>query len=257
MANNAPSQKDNAAVITDQDVVVIIPTYNECDTLERTHAELRHVLPNVTVLVVDDASPDGTGDIADRIAESDPHTHVLHRRHKDGLGGAYLQGFAWALEREAAYIVEMDADGSHRPEDLQAMLRVADRADLTIGSRWITGGAVRHWSWTRRLLSRAGNAYVKVLLKMPVRDATAGFRVFKAATLAGMDLSDVHSAGYCFQVDMTRRVFRAGLVIQEHPITFIERRAGASKMSNAIVREALWRVTLWGVLDRLSRRRSG
>jgi len=239
-----------------EDVVVIIPTYNEADTLERTHAELRRFLPDVTVLVVDDASPDGTGAIADNIAQQDSATHVLHRGQKDGLGGAYLAGFAWALDRNAAYICEMDADGSHRPEDLQAMLLVADGADLTIGSRWIAGGAVRNWSWTRRWLSRAGNAYVKAMLKMPVRDATAGLRVFKAATLSGMDLSDVHSAGYCFQVDMTRRVFRAGLKIQEHPITFIERRAGASKMSNAIVREALWRVTLWGILDRFSRRRS-
>lgn len=239
-----------------EEVVVIIPTYNEADTLEGTCADLRTLLPNVTVLVVDDASPDGTGNIADDLARVDSRLHVLHRQHKDGLGSAYLAGFAWALERNPAYVVEMDADGSHRAEDLFGMLNIAAAADLTIGSRWIPGGAVRNWSWSRKLLSRAGNAYVRGLLRMPVRDATAGLRVFKAATLAGMDLSDVNSAGYCFQIDMTRRVFQAGLRIQEHPITFVERRAGASKMSNAIVREALWRVTVWGVLDRLLKRNS-
>jgi dolichol-phosphate mannosyltransferase len=238
------------------DVIIVIPTYNEADTLATTVHEVRATLPLATLLIVDDGSPDGTGDIADELAQQDSRTHVLHRALKAGLGSAYLAGFTWALERQPQFIVEMDADGSHRAEDLHAMLMHADSADLTIGSRWIPGGAVRNWSWPRQLLSRAGNAYVRFMLRMPVRDATAGLRVFKAATLAALDLTDVSSAGYCFQVDMTRRVHLAGLTIREHPIIFVERRAGASKMSNAIVREALWRVTVWGIADRFGRRRS-
>ena len=233
--------------------VVVMPTYNEADTLAGTWRDLRAQLPDVTLLVVDDGSPDGTGAIADALAAGDTNMSVMHRPAKAGLGAAYIAGFRWALDHGAAYIVEMDADGSHRAIDLAAMLARATDADLTIGSRWVRGGRVENWSWPRILLSRAGNTYVRAMLGMPVRDATAGFRVFKASVLASMDLSDVHSAGYCFQVDMTRRVFRAGLTIAEHPITFVERRAGTSKMSNAIVREALWRVTVWGLADRLRR----
>lgn len=237
--------------------VVVMPTYNEADTLAGTWRDLREQLPEVLLLVVDDGSPDGTGAIAEALAAGDAQMSVMHRPAKAGLGAAYLAGFRWALDHGASYVVEMDADGSHRAVDLAAMLRDAADADLTIGSRWVRGGRVENWSWPRMLLSRAGNTYVRAMLGMPVRDATAGFRVFKASVLASMDLSDVHSAGYCFQVDMTRRVFQAGLSIREHPITFVERRAGQSKMSNAIVREALWRVTVWGVVDRLRRFTSG
>lgn len=230
-------------------VVIVMPTYNEVDTLAITIADVRAHLPDATLLIVDDGSPDGTGVLADEYAQADEHVYVLHRSHKAGLGAAYIAGFTWAVERAPQYIVEMDADGSHRAADLVGMLQSAHTSDLTIGSRWVSGGRVENWSRARLLLSRLGNTYVRLMLRMPVRDATAGFRVFKTAVLTSMDLADVHSAGYCFQVDMTRRVFRSGLTISEYPITFVERRAGRSKMSNAIVREALWRVTLWGLHD--------
>jgi dolichol-phosphate mannosyltransferase len=224
-----------------------MPTYEEADSLPGVLARLRTTLPDVDVLVVDDASPDGTGRIADDHARRDPGVHVLHRTGKAGLGVAYRAGFAWGLSRGYDVLVEMDADGSHLPEELHRLLDASADADLVIGSRWVEGGAVVNWPWHRRLISRGGTLYARLALGLPVHDATAGFRAFRAATLRRIDIAGVASQGYCFQIDMTRRVHEAGLRVVEVPVTFVERELGRSKMSSAIVREALWRVTLWGL----------
>lgn len=234
-------------------VLVIIPTYNELDALPRTLARLRRAEPTADVLVVDDASPDGTGELADSLAAEDPAVHVLHRAGKEGLGKAYLAGFAWGLERGYTTLVEMDADGSHRPEELGRLLAVATAPgapDLVIGSRWVPGGAVENWPWHREVLSRGGNTYTRLALGLPVKDATAGFRAYRADTLVRLLREDVASAGYCFQVDMAWRVHRLGGRITEVPILFVEREHGVSKMNRSIVVEALWRVTGWGLRHR-------
>lgn len=228
-------------------VVTIIPTYNEIESLPLTLGRLRAAVPSSDVLIVDDNSPDGTGDLADRAAAGDDQVHVLHRTGKEGLGAAYIAGFRWAMERKYDLLVEMDADGSHRPEQLQSLLDVVDEADLVIGSRWVKGGSVENWPLRRTLLSRAGSFYSKIMLGLPVRDITAGFRVFRRTTLEALDLSAVESVGYGFQVDMTFRVARLGLRIVEVPITFVERELGASKMSGNIVVEAILNVTRWGL----------
>lgn len=232
--------------------LVVIPTYQERSTLPETLQRLRAAAPEVDVLVADDASPDGTGEIADAHAAADRAVHVLHRPAKHGLGRAYVAGFRWGLERGYEALVEMDADGSHQPEALPDLLEALDRtgADLVLGSRWVPGGRVVNWPRTRELLSRIGNSYTRLALGLPVRDATGGYRVYRAATLDRLPLGEVQSQGYCFQVDMAQRVHRAGGRIVEVPITFVERRAGESKMSHAIVVEALWRVTLWGARHR-------
>ncbi|MBI3688162.1 MAG: polyprenol monophosphomannose synthase [Actinobacteria bacterium] len=231
-------------------VLVVIPTYNERDNLEAILGRVRAAVPPAEVLVVDDSSPDGTGDLADTAAKADPRIHVLHRTTKDGLGQAYLTGFGWALEHGYDVIVEMDADGSHAPEELPRLLAALDGADLVLGSRWVPGGLVRNWPRTRLLLSRGGNLYTRVLLRMPIKDATGGYRAYRAEVLRGLDLAGVSSQGYCFQVDLARRTWQAGYRVTEVPITFTERVLGQSKMSGSIVREALWRVTLWGVSSR-------
>jgi dolichol-phosphate mannosyltransferase len=233
--------------------LIVIPTYNEAANLEPLVAELRAHAADADILIVDDASPDGTGQIADRLA-ADPAVHVLHRPGKEGLGVAYGAGFAWGLQRpEYEWFVEMDADGSHRPVELRRLRNAAHVADLVIGSRWVPGGRVLDWPWTRRFISKAGTAYARVMLGLPVHDATAGFRVLTRRALESAALGTVASHGYCFQIDMTRRIHEAGLPVVEVPVTFIERRHGASKMTTGIVVEALWRVTLWG-LQRLFRR---
>lgn len=237
-------------------VLVIIPTYNELEALPRTLARLRAAEPGADVLVVDDASPDGTGDLADSLAATDPAFHVLHRTGKEGLGKAYLAGFAWGLERGYTTLVEMDADGSHRPEELGRLLAVAttpDAPDLVIGSRWVPGGAVENWPWHREMLSRGGNTYTRIALGLPVNDATAGFRAYRSDTLTRLLREDIASAGYCFQVDMAWRVHRLGGRITEVPILFVEREHGVSKMNRSIVVEALWRVTGWGLRHRWRR----
>jgi len=231
--------------------LVVIPTYNEIDSLPRTLAALDDWAPDVHVLVVDDGSPDGTGSWADRRAETDPRVTVLHNAVKSGLGGAYLAGFRWALARDWDVICEMDADGSHRARDLpQLLAAVRDGADLAIGSRWVPGGAVVNWPRNRHLLSRCANLYANVLIGLGVSDATAGFRAFRRSTLEALDLEAVESAGYCFQIDMTRRVKDAGLRIAEVPVTFVERELGESKMDGDIISEALVRVARWGVQRR-------
>lgn len=245
---------DNAD--TQPRVLVVIPTYDERENLPTALERLRANVPHADLLVVDDGSPDGTGELAEEIAAHDAEAtgrtaiHVLHRTGKLGLGTAYITGFRWALERGYDVVVEMDADGSHRAEDLPRLLDAVRDADLVIGSRWVPGGSVVNWPVSRQLLSRGGNTYTRLALGLPLRDATAGFRAFRAETLAKMALDEVASAGYCFQVDMAWRVQRAGGRIVEVPITFVERELGRSKMSRAIVVEALANVTVWGVEQR-------
>ena len=233
--------------------VVVIPTFNERDTLSSIITRVRAAVPTADILVVDDNSPDGTGAIADELAAQDPQIHVMHRLGKEGLGAAYLAGFAWALQHDYGVIVEMDADGSHQPEQLPDLLAALDDADLVLGSRWVRGGGTQNWSKAREMLSRGGNRYTRVLLGMPIHDATGGFRAFRAQTLRQLDLHEVASQGYCFQVDLAWRAAQRGLRITEVPITFVERTAGDSKMSQRIVAEALWRVTVWGIDDRVTR----
>lgn len=237
--------------------LVIVPTYNEAENLTTIIGRIREAEPSAHVLVVDDGSPDGTGEIADGLADADPAVHVLHRAGKQGLGAAYLAGFDWGRERGYGFLVEMDADGSHPPERLPQLLSAAGAgAGLVIGSRWVRGGAVRNWPLHRQLLSRGANTYARIVLGLGVHDATAGYRVFRRETLDAIDLGSVSSHGYCFQIDLTLRTDAAGIDIVETPITFVERARGESKMSGSIVAEALWRVTLWGVRRRLSALRS-
>ena len=231
-------------------VVVIIPTYEEATNVEHIVGRVRAALPAVDVLVVDDASPDGTGELADKLAEADPHVHVLHRLGKQGLGVAYLDGFGWALRHGYDVLVQMDADGSHQPEELPRLLAALEQADLVLGSRWVPGGRVHNWPARRKALSRGGNTFTRVALGLPLHDATAGFRVFRRTTLEGLDLATVASQGYCFQVDLARRAVGAGFSVVEVPITFVERERGHSKMDRSIVREAFWRVTAWGLRRR-------
>jgi len=234
-------------------VLVVVPTYNEADNIRGIVDRIRRAVPAAEVLIVDDASPDGTGALADRMARADGHLHVLHRGAKQGLGAAYVAGFGWAVERGYAAVAEMDADGSHAPEELPRLLDAARDADVVIGSRWTTGGRVVNWPLRRRLLSRLGNLYTRLALGMPLSDATGGFRVYRVSALRRLALPSVASQGYAFQVELSWRAHRAGLRTVEVPITFVERERGTSKMSPVIVGEALWRVTLWSVLDRRRR----
>lgn len=244
--------------MTEGRVLVVVPTYNEAAALPALVQRVRTAVPDAHVLVADDNSPDGTGDVAQALADEDDHVHVLHRSAKNGLGAAYLAGFRWGTSRGYDVLVEMDADGSHRPEHLPAMLDLLHDADVVIGSRWVPGGGVVNWPQYRKWLSRGGNRYTQLMLGLGVRDATAGYRVYRASALSRLDLDTVASQGYCFQVDLTRRAAAAGLRIVEYPISFVEREVGDSKMSGTIVAEALWRVTAWGVQDRVGRwRRSG
>ncbi len=231
-------------------VLVVIPTYDEIDNLESILTRTRAANPGVDILVVDDSSPDGTGELADRLAAQDEQIHVLHRAEKDGLGRAYLAGFAWGLAQGYHVLAEMDADGSHAPEQLPDLLTALAKADLVIGSRYVPGGDVRGWAAWRLLLSRGGNGYARAMLRLPVRDATGGFRAFRADILRQLHLDDISSAGYCFQVDMAWRTWRAGYDIVEVPISFTERVRGRSKMSSSIVGEALVRVGWWGLHNR-------
>jgi dolichol-phosphate mannosyltransferase len=231
-------------------VVMVVPTYNEADNIGWLLGRLRAAQPDVDVLVVDDNSPDGTGRLADELAAADSAVHVLHRPGKNGLGAAYLAGFAWALEAGYDVVGEMDADGSHQPEQLQRLLDSLEGADLVIGSRWIPGGSVVNWPLRREALSRGGNLYVRMLLGISIRDATAGFRVFRRGALEKIDLASVESTGYVFQTDLVTRCLRAGLTVREVPIEFVERVRGDSKMSGAVAAESLRRITRWGLRER-------
>jgi dolichol-phosphate mannosyltransferase len=239
-----------------QRLLVVIPTYQERENIERIVERVLGSVPAADVLVVDDGSPDGTGKIADELAENDARVHVLHRTAKAGLGAAYIAGFGWGLERGYDVLVEMDADGSHAPEQLPRLLRGLEQADLVLGSRWIPGGAVVNWPRSREALSRGGNLYVRMALGIGLRDATGGYRAFRRAVLERIDYATVASEGYCFQVDLARRALAAGFRVVEVPITFVERERGESKMSGDIVREALVRVGQWGVAHRTAQVRA-
>lgn len=230
-------------------VVTIIPTYNEIESLPQTITRLREAVPESDILVVDDNSPDGTGQLADTIARSDSQVKTLHRQDKEGLGAAYIAGFRWAMDAGYDVIVEMDADGSHRPEQLPQLLEaVSNGADLAIGSRWVPGGRVVNWPLHRKLLSQAGCLYSKLVLRVSVRDMTGGFRAFRRRTLESLDLSNIESVGYCFQVDLAWKVSQQGMRIAEVPITFVEREYGDSKMSGHIIFESVLRITQWGLV---------
>jgi dolichol-phosphate mannosyltransferase len=212
-------------------------------------------VPTAYVLVADDNSPDGTGKLADALAEDDDHVQVLHRPGKQGLGAAYIAGFRWAAEQGFDVVVEMDADGSHAPEELPRLLDALRDADLVLGSRWVPGGRVVNWPKSRMVLSRGGNLYTRLVLGLPLGDATGGYRAYRRTVLDSLDLAAVASQGYCFQVDLAWRVAREGYRVVEVPITFTERERGQSKMSSSIVREALWRVTVWGAAARVEQAR--
>lgn len=260
----APSRRGRGATPAARRAVVIVPTYNEVESLEQTVDAIRAAAPELHILVVDDTSPDGTGELADRLAAADPRITVLHHEVRAGLGGAYLAAFGTALAGGFDILIEMDADGSHPADALPALIAALGpddpaepaHADMVIGSRWVRGGGFVDWPAARRLLSRAGNAYARIALGIRVRDATAGFRSYRADVLRTLDLDGVESRGYCFQIDMTRRVLNAGYRVAEVPIVFTERRRGASKMNSRIVLEAMWRVTQWGVARRFSRRKT-
>ena len=240
----------------DSRVVVVIPTYNEAENIRVILDRLRAAQPAIDVLVVDDGSPDGTGKIADEYAERDPAIHVLHRTVKEGLGAAYLEGFAWALDQGYDVIGEMDADGSHQPEQLHRLLEALPQADLVIGSRYVPGGSVVNWPLRRQWLSKGGNRYIRALLGIKIRDVTAGYRLFHRDTLLAIDLASVESTGYVFQADLAYRTLRAGLVVREVPIEFIERERGKSKMSADVATESLRLITEWGVAQRRAHRKS-
>lgn len=236
-------------------VLVIIPTYNERDNIERIAGRVREAVPSVDVLVVDDASPDGTGEAADAMAAEDEQIKVLHRQGKEGLGPAYIAGFRWAAEHGYDVMVEMDADGSHQPEELPRLLSALEDADLVIGARWVPGGRVRNWPKRREALSRGANTYARVMLGIPLHDSTGGYRAFRAATLEKIGLEGVDSRGYCFQIDLALRALRQGLRVVEVPITFVERVHGTSKMSRDVMAEAALRITQWGMNDRIGKLR--
>ena len=238
-------------------VLVIVPTYHERDNIENTLSRVRASAPHADVLVVDDGSPDGTGKIADALAHEDSHIHVLHRAEKAGLGAAYIAGFDWGLDAGYDVLVEMDADGSHAPEQLPRLLGALAHADLVLGSRWVPGGAVVNWPASRHVLSRGGNFYTRMALGISLKDATGGYRAYRREVLEGIDYAAVASEGYCFQVDLAWRAVRGGYRVVEVPITFVERERGESKMSRKIVAEALWRVTLWGLRSGRSKRSAG
>jgi dolichol-phosphate mannosyltransferase len=233
---------------------IVVPTYNEAANLEPLLAAVRVQVPDARVLVVDDGSPDGTGAVADAAAAADPAIEVLHRPGKEGLGLAYVAGFAHALGGGAGYVVEMDADLSHDPRDLPRLLaRARDGADLVLGSRYVAGGGVEDWDVLRRVISRAGCRYARGVLGVGVRDLTGGFKCFRAGTLTAIDFETVRSQGYAFQVELTYRALARGLRVEEIPITFRERDAGESKMSARIALEAMWLVPAL----RIARRRDG
>jgi dolichol-phosphate mannosyltransferase len=246
-------------------VLVVVPTYNEADNIRRITDRVRRSVPSVDLLIADDNSPDGTGDIADELATTDDHVFVLHRAGKEGLGAAYKAGFAWAKDKCYDAVVEMDADGSHAPEELPTMLDALHDADAVLGTRYIPGGSVHNWPLSRLLLSRGGNIYIRMALGMPFKDATGGYRAYRMAVLEKINVDTVASTGYSFQVELAWRSYQGGFRIAEVPITFTEREHGVSKMSGNIFKEQLLRVTVWGlqarrdsVLRRLGRgRRQG
>jgi glycosyltransferase involved in cell wall biosynthesis len=231
--------------------LVLMPTYNEASGIQHSIQELLDQVPDVDVVVIDDNSPDNTAQLVASSFASNNRVHVLSRSAKQGLGKAYLAGYDWGIERGYERLVQMDADGSHRPEDLKALLRA--EADLVIGSRWISGGSVKNWPRHREALSRFGNWYAGITTGLKVRDLTAGCRVYSARFLSDLNLERLEAQGYGFQVEMTRRAIARGATWVEIPITFVERESGVSKMTTEIILEAFWLCTKWG-LERLVRR---
>ncbi|RME91201.1 MAG: polyprenol monophosphomannose synthase [Verrucomicrobia bacterium] len=228
------------------EALVVVPTYNERENLPRLVERLGRLEPSVDLLVVDDNSPDGTGELADELAGERPWMHVLHRQAKDGLGRAYCAGFAWALARDYRFVLQMDGDLSHDPDDIPRFLEAAAEADLVLGSRYLNGIRVINWPLSRLMLSLCAAKYVRVITGMPFTDPTGGFKCFRRETLARIDLEQVRSNGYSFQIEMTHKVWRTGGRVVEIPIIFTDRFQGSSKMSGHIVREALWMVwRLW------------
>lgn len=232
-------------------VLVIIPTYNERENIGAAVSRVHEAAPDVDIVIVDDNSPDGTGRIADDMASADPRLSVLHRAGKEGLGPAYLAGFAYGIQKGYEILVEMDADGSHPADTLPEMIRTlrddtAGALGGVIGSRWVRGGAVANWPKSRELISRGGSWYARLMLGVKVRDVTAGYRVYRADVLDSLGLDTIASAGYCFQIDLTRRVLNAGYGLAEVPIVFRDRELGESKMSMGIMAEAMLKVTAWG-----------
>lgn len=228
--------------------LVVIPTYNEIDTLPSIVSRVREV-SDIDILVVDDNSPDGTGELADQLARSVPGLWTLHRSSKEGLGPAYIAGFRWAFDREYDIVAEMDADGSHDPAELPTLIELLDSgdADLVIGSRWTQGGRVEGWSLLREMISRVGNTYARRGLASSIHDITAGFRAIRISALRALNLDSIASSGYCFQIEVAHRIEAAGGRVVEHPIVFREREAGVSKMNFGIVLEALWLITTWSL----------
>lgn len=233
--------------------LVIIPTYNEAENIKPIVERVLESVPDAHILVADDNSPDGTGKVADELAAEDDRVKVLHRKGKEGLGAAYLAGFRWGIEHGYGVLVEMDADGSHQPEELPRLLTALKGADLVIGSRWVPGGRIVNWPKSREFISRGGSTYSRLLLDVPIRDMTAGYRAFRRETLEGIGMDEVASQGYCFQIDLAWRAIKAGFHVIEVPVTFIERERGESKMSRDIVTEAAWRVMSWGVGSRVNK----
>jgi dolichol-phosphate mannosyltransferase len=227
-----------------QRALIIFPTYNERDNIEKIVHAVLPMDPRINVLIVDDNSPDGTGEIADKLAAQESKVKVLHRQKKEGLGRAYIAGFKWAIEQKFDFIFEMDADFSHGPEYIRDFLREIQNHDLVIGSRYISGVNVINWPMSRLLLSYFANAYTRVVTRMPLRDATGGFKCFRREVLEAIDLDDVRSSGYSFQIEMSMRAWKKNFRIKEIPIIFVDRVAGTSKMSKRIVREAIWMVWL-------------
>lgn len=235
--------------------LVVLPTYNEVENIAEVLAKVRAAVPDARILVVDDGSPDGTADLAEHLGVELGNIEVLRRSGKQGLGSAYRAGFRWGLDHGLEVLVEMDSDLSHDPAALPSLLAAVDNgADLAIGSRYVPGGSIPDWAWHRRMLSRWGNRYAGAMLGMKVRDATAGYRAYRAGCLRTIDLDTVKADGYGFQIEMAYRVSRGGGVIVEVPIAFIDRVRGTSKMSGRIVVEALRLVTVWGIRDRLLHR---
>lgn len=238
-------------------VLTVIPTYNEKENLPIVVERLRAAVPDCDILVVDDNSPDGTGQLADSMAAEDSHINVLHRTVKDGLGGAYLAGFDWGLEAGYDVLVEMDADCSHQPEQLPLLLQAIEGgADLAIGSRYVPGGKTKNWPLHRQILSRGANLYTRLILGTKVKDITAGYRAYRREALQKLNLEGIDSKGYVFQVDLAWRSEQAGLKIVEVPITFVEREIGSSKMDSNIIVDSMTKVTCWGLTARAERVRS-
>ncbi len=234
--------------------LVIMPTYNELANLNHSVEALFEHNHSVDLLIVDDGSPDGTGRLADQLSKGNPKIQVLHRAEKKGLGPAYLAGFEFALKNNYEFIIEMDADGSHRAIDLPSLISESAGADLVIGSRWITGGSVINWPTHRKAISKLGNFYTRIVLGTQIRDMTAGFRIYRSSLLSQLNLETVSSQGYSFQVEMAWRCIQKNAKVVEVPITFIEREQGSSKMTGRIVAEALWLVTKWGIAKAFGRK---